>query len=90
MYKWEKRRAAGRVGSDFLSANAGRVESGRVNVSPGRVVSGPRKVTRGQLCDRQLNSIIILSSYRAVVGWACSTETRFISGTTGSRMVGPV
>ena len=39
MYIWGKGRAAGRVGSDFLSAIAGRVGSGRVNVSPGRVGS---------------------------------------------------
>ena len=50
MYIWGKGRAAGRVGSDFLTVIAGRVGSGRVNVSPGRVGSGPRKVTRGQLC----------------------------------------
>ena len=35
----EKGPAAGRVGSDFLSAISGRVGSGRVNVSPGRVES---------------------------------------------------
>ena len=34
-----KGQAAGRVGSDFLSAIAGRVGSGRVNVSAGRVGS---------------------------------------------------
>ena len=34
-----KGRAAGRVGSDFLSAIAGRVGSGRFNASPGRVGS---------------------------------------------------
>ena len=39
MYIWGKGRAAGRVGSDFLSAIVGRVGSGRVNVSPGRVGS---------------------------------------------------
>ena len=40
MHIWEKGRAAGRVGSDILSAIAGRVgSSGRVNVSPGRVGS---------------------------------------------------
>ena len=43
MYRWGKGRAAGRVGSDFLSAIVSRVGSGRVNVSPGRVrsKSGP-------------------------------------------------
>ena len=44
MYLWGEDRAAGRVGSDFLSAIAGRVGS-RFR----RVGSGPRKVTRGQL-----------------------------------------
>ena len=42
--------AAGRVGSDFLSAIAGRVGSTFRRVGSGRVGSGPRKVTRGQLC----------------------------------------
>ena len=37
MHIWGKGRAAGRVGSDFLSTIAGWVGSGRVNVSPGRV-----------------------------------------------------
>ena len=42
MYIWGKDRAAGRVGSDFLSTYAGRVGSGRVDVSPGRIKkSGP-------------------------------------------------
>ena len=44
----EGSRAAGRVGSDFLSAIAGRVWSGQGFA--GSVGSGPRKVTRGQLC----------------------------------------
>ena len=44
MYIWIKNRAAGRVGSDILSAIAGRVGS-----TFRRVGSGPRKVTRGQL-----------------------------------------
>ena len=44
MYIKGKGRAAGRVGSDFLSAIAGRVGS-----TFRRVGSGPRKVTRGQL-----------------------------------------
>ena len=43
----EGSRAAGRVGSDFLSAIAGRVGLGR-----GFAGSGPRKVTRGQLWHR--------------------------------------
>ena len=50
MYIWGKGRAAGRVGSDFLSASAGRVGSGQRFAGSGRVGSGPRKVTRGQLC----------------------------------------
>ena len=45
MHIWGKSRAAGRVGSDFLSAIANRVGS-----TFRRVGSGPRKVTRGQLC----------------------------------------
>ena len=37
MYIWVKSRAAGRVGSDFLSAIAGRVGSGQRFAGSGRV-----------------------------------------------------
>ena len=37
MYIWGKGRAAGRVGSDFLSAIAGRVGSGQRFTGSGRV-----------------------------------------------------
>ena len=40
MHIWGKGRAAGRVGSDFLSAIAGRVGSGRVGSTLRRVGSG--------------------------------------------------
>ena len=49
-----KDRAAGRVGSDFLSAIAG-----RVRLTFRRVGSGPRKVTRGQLWFNIYRSILI-------------------------------
>ena len=39
MYIWGKGRAAGRVGTDFLSAIAGRVESGQRFAGSGRVGS---------------------------------------------------
>ena len=55
MYIWGKGRAAGRVGSDFLSAIAGRVGSGQRFAGSGRV--GPRKVTRGQLWDETVSQI---------------------------------
>ena len=48
---WGKGRAAGRIGSDFLSAIAGRVKS-----TFRRVGSGPRKVTRGQLWGSTLGT----------------------------------
>ena len=39
MHAWRKGRAAGRVGSDFLSATAGRVGSGQSFAGSGRVGS---------------------------------------------------
>ena len=54
MYIWGKGRAAGLVGSDFLSAIVDRVGS-----TFRRVGSGPRKVTRGQLWGYELVRLLI-------------------------------
>ena len=58
MHIWGKGRAAGRVGSDFLSAIAGRVGSTFHQVGSGRV---QEKVTRGQLCARAIYLAVVPS-----------------------------
>ena len=81
MHIWGKGQAAGRVGSDFLSAIAGRVGPGQRFAG-----SGPRKVARGQLCLTYLSTGLT----PCIFDPACSVHTMpFIIHFT-SIILGPV
>ena len=64
-----KGRAAGRVGSDFLSAIAGRVGSGQRFGG-----SGPRKVTRGQLWHTVEEGLDIIYNTEHLSAWVVSND----------------